>query len=63
VFTYDLIMNAVWVGVGIAIAAVVVGFAVAIRWRGGRGSADVDVGSVSEGWLAEQRGRKDAPGS
>lgn len=60
VFTYDLIMNAVWLGVGIAIGTVVVGVAVALRWSGGRQSADVDVGSVSEGWLAEQRGRKDS---
>ena len=50
-------MNALWIG--LAIATVVVGVAVAMRWRGGRGSADVDVGSVSEGWLSEQRGQKD----
>jgi hypothetical protein len=59
VFRYDLIMNVVWVG-GVAIATVVVAVAVALRWRGGRQSADVDVGPVSDGWLSEQRGRKDS---
>jgi len=55
-------MEAVWVGVVIA-AAVVVGLVVAGRRRrrlGGGRSASLDhLGSVSEGWLSDERGRKD----
>jgi hypothetical protein len=48
-------MRLVWIG--IAIASIVAGVAVVFRRRGGASAADV--GSVSEGWLAEQRGRKE----
>jgi hypothetical protein len=54
-------MGAVWIGILIAAAG---GIAVAVvtRWAfGGQSkSADLDVGSVSEGWLSEQRARKDS---
>ena len=49
--------------VGIAAAVVVVGVAVATfrRRTVGEWAPDVDdLGSVSESWLAEQRGRKDS---
>jgi len=51
----------VWIGILIAAAGGVAIAAVA-RWAfGGDGkSTDVDVGSVSEGWLSEQRARKDS---
>jgi hypothetical protein len=55
-----LTMNAVWIGVAVA---TVVSLAVAIKRliaRGEHPRADVDVGSVSEGWLSEQRSRKDS---
>ena len=44
----------------VVVSTVVAGLAVLV-WRfsaGGR-AADIDVGAVSEGWLSEQRGRKD----
>jgi hypothetical protein len=50
----------VWIGI---VVAVVVSLAAAVMKRrvaAGRKSNDVDVGSVSEGWLSEQRGRKDS---
>jgi hypothetical protein len=48
-----------WIVVVVAAAA---GLVIAgLRQRSsGRKSADVDVGSVSEGWLSEQRARKDS---
>jgi hypothetical protein len=47
-----------WIVVIVAAAA---GLVIAgLRQRSGRKSADVDVGSVSEGWLSEQRARKDS---
>jgi hypothetical protein len=47
-----------WIVVVVAAAA---GLVIAgLRRRSGRKSADVDVGSVSEGWLSEQRARKDS---
>ena len=56
---YDGTMNPLmWVGVA---AAVVVALALAGRfWRPSRGgqSDHSDLGSVTEGWLSEQRGRK-----
>jgi hypothetical protein len=54
-------MGAVWIGILLA-AAGSVAVAVVARWRfGGQSkSADPDVGSVSEGWLSEQRARKDS---
>ena len=56
---YDPRMGALgWIAVAVAtgLALAVVGL-----WRSGkRRRAALDVGSVSEGWLAEQRGRKDS---
>lgn len=58
---YDRMMDAVaWMAVALAVA---VGLTVIGLWRrppGGRQSAVGDLGSVSEGWLSEQRGRKDS---
>jgi hypothetical protein len=51
-------MGAVWIGVAVAVVAALV--AVVRRASTGRKSADVDVGSVSESWLSEERGRKDS---
>jgi hypothetical protein len=48
-----------WIVVVVAAAAGLV-VAAGLRQRSGRKSADVDVGSVSEGWLSEQRARKDS---
>jgi hypothetical protein len=50
-------MGAVWVGLAVAAVAAVVAL---LRRSSARGrSADVEVGSVSEAWLSEQRARKD----
>jgi hypothetical protein len=46
-----------WWQVGLASGAVVVLFAV-LRRLTRRKSQTIDVGSVSESWLAEQRGRR-----
>ncbi len=47
-----------WIAVAVA-SGVVLGVGL---WRryGVRRGASLDVGSVSEGWLAEQRGQKDS---
>ena len=51
-------MGAMWIGVAVvAVAAASVAIAVLRRRPVTR---DPDVGAVSEGWLAEQRGRKDS---
>lgn len=53
-------MNLVWIGVAVA---AVIGLAVAIRRlvASAEGeSADADLGTVSEGWLSDERGRKDS---
>ncbi len=51
-------------GAWIVVVAVAVGLAVVGLWRrlpGGGQSADLDhLGSVSEGWLSDERGRKDS---
>jgi hypothetical protein len=51
-------MDAVWLVAAVVVVAAVVAV---VRWVAARGkrSADVDMGSVSESWLAEQR-RKDS---
>jgi hypothetical protein len=56
-------MPGLWLGIAVVVVA---GLAVAALTKlrgsssGGGKSADVDVGSVSEGWLSEHRGRKDS---
>ena len=53
-------MNLIWVGV--AFAAVVI-LAVVIKRlvaSGERKAADTDLGTVSEAWLSDERGRKDS---
>jgi hypothetical protein len=47
-----------WWQVGLASGAIVVLFTVVIRRFTRRKSQVIDVGSVSESWLAEQRGRR-----
>lgn len=52
-------MNRLWIA--LAGAATLVALAAAItRFVRHRRSTDIDVGTVSEGWLSEQRGRKDS---
>jgi membrane protein implicated in regulation of membrane protease activity len=46
-----------WLQVGLASGAFVVLYAVFRRFRR-RKSEPIDMGSVSESWLAEQRGRR-----
>jgi hypothetical protein len=47
-----------WIVVAVAVAGIVIA---GLRRRTGGGRyTDVDVGPVSEGWLSEQRGRKDS---
>jgi hypothetical protein len=47
-----------WIVVALAVAGIVIA---GLRRRTGGGRyTDVDVGPVSEGWLSEQRGRKDS---
>ena len=48
-----------WLGVGIASGAAVIVLAV-LRRIMKRRPRTIDVGSVSEAWLAEQRGRRDS---
>ena len=55
---YDRRMRGLWIGVAVAAAAAVI--ALVRRLSAGGRSADVDVGPVSEGWLSEQRARKDS---
>jgi hypothetical protein len=52
-------MRAVWVGIAVAVVAALIGLLRRYLLRS-RAAAPIDVGPVSEGWLAEQRGRKDA---
>jgi len=52
-------MNRLWIA--LAGAATLVALAAAIkRFVRHKRSTDIDVGTVSEGWLSEQRGRKDS---
>lgn len=53
-------MNLVWIAVGAAVAIVTVAVTV-IRFKAaGQGSpASPDLGTVSDGWLSENRSRKD----
>jgi hypothetical protein len=53
---YDQTVGVLWVGIAVAILVAVVAFA--RRSSAGSGTDDIDVGSVSEGWLSEQRGKK-----
>jgi hypothetical protein len=47
-----------WLAIAVASGVVLAVFGL---WRSGkRRGGTPDVGSVSEGWLAEQRGRKDS---
>jgi hypothetical protein len=56
---YDPGMGLVgWLAIAVASGVVLAGFGL---WRSGkRRGGTPDVGPVSEGWLAEQRGRKDS---
>jgi hypothetical protein len=48
-----------WLQVGLASGAVIVLVTLISRmWRRRSTSSTIDVGSVSESWLAEQRGRR-----
>jgi len=49
-----------WIVVAVAALAGIVIAGLRRRSTGGGRAADVDVGPVSEGWLSEQRGRKDS---
>ena len=49
-----LLAGAVVVAVFLAVVVVV------RRVSASRGSADVDLGSVSQSWMSDQRGRKDS---
>jgi hypothetical protein len=52
-------MNRLWIA--LAGAATLVALAAAIkRFVRHKRNTDIDVGTVSEGWLSEQRGRKDS---
>ena len=51
-------MSTVWIGVAVVFVAGIVAL-VRLSSPGGK-PADVDVGSVSESWLSEQRARKDS---
>jgi hypothetical protein len=54
---YDPLMGVLWVGLAIAAA---VGLVAAVRLaRSSSQSEGVEVGSVSEAWLSDQRARKD----
>jgi len=54
-------MSAVaWIVIVVAAATGLVIAGLRQRSSSGRKSSDVDVGSVSEGWLSEQRARKDS---
>jgi hypothetical protein len=50
-------MTQVWIGVLIAGAAGIAGLIVK-RWFGGAVDTSIDVGTVSQGWLSEQRAGK-----
>ncbi len=54
-------MNLVWLAVGAAVA-IVAGTATVIRFKAvGQGPpASPDLGTVSDGWLSENRSRKDS---
>lgn len=52
-------MTQVWIGVLIAGAAGLAGLIVKRLLRGSRRAASIDVGTVSQGWLSEQRAGKD----
>jgi hypothetical protein len=56
---HDRSMGA-WIVVAVAALAGIVIAGLRRRSTGGGRAADVDVGPVSEGWLSEQRGRKDS---
>jgi hypothetical protein len=49
-----------WLVVAVAAVASLVIAGLRRRSSGAGRSADVEVGPVSEGWLSEQRGRKDS---
>ncbi len=51
-------MTQVWLGVLIAGAAGLVGLVVKRLLSGSNGGSPIDVGTVSEGWLSEQRAGK-----
>jgi hypothetical protein len=48
-----------WIVVAVAAVAGIVIARLRRRSTGGSRSGEVEVGPVSEGWLSEQRGRKD----
>jgi hypothetical protein len=53
-------MTATWIALAVIAGIGVLAFAIKyFRPTGHRTSADVDLGNVSEGWLSEQRARKD----
>ena len=57
-------MSAAWIALAVAAGVGALAFALKFfRPSGPRTDADFDLGNVSEGWLSEQRGRKDASGS
>lgn len=51
-------MTQVWIGVLIAGAAGLAGLIVKRMFAGSGGGPPIDVGTVSEGWLSEQRAGK-----
>jgi hypothetical protein len=52
-------MGAVWVVAALAVVVVLIAVVRRVR-TSGKPAADVDLGSVSESWVSEQRGRKDS---
>ena len=52
-------MNRIWLA-GVAAVVAIVATAAIKRFVRQKRSDAIDVGTVSEGWLAEQRGRKDS---
>lgn len=57
-------MEVAWIALAVAAALGALAFVIKRFFPSGRtASADVDLGNVSEGWLSEQRARKDPFGS
>ena len=53
-------MTLVWVGVAVAAVVLLVVMIKRLVASGGRKAADTDLGTVSEAWLSDERGRKDS---
>jgi hypothetical protein len=53
-------MNRFWIALAGAATLLVFATAAIKRFVRHKRSSEIDVGTVSEGWLSEQRGRKDS---